>query len=45
MDGVLPLYVGESNVPTLAFIVEGATQALADGHTFYSENAGLRALR
>jgi aspartate/methionine/tyrosine aminotransferase len=45
MDGVLPLYFGESNLPTPAFIVEAAAQALADGHTFYSANAGLPALR
>jgi aspartate aminotransferase len=45
MDGVLRLYFGESNVPTPAYIVEAAAQALRDGHTFYSENAGLPSLR
>ena len=45
MDGVLRLYFGESNVPTPAYIVEAATRALRDGHTFYSENAGLPSLR
>ena len=45
MDGVLRLYFGESNLPTPAFIVESAARALRDGHTFYSENAGLPALR
>ena len=45
MDGVLRLYFGESNLPTPAFIVEAAAQALRDGHTFYSENAGLPTLR
>ena len=45
MDGVLRLYFGESNVPTPRFIVDAAARALADGHTFYSENAGLPALR
>jgi aspartate aminotransferase len=45
MDGVLRLYFGESNVPTPAYIVEAAVQALRDGHTFYSENAGLPSLR
>jgi len=45
MDGVLALYFGESNVPTPRFIVDAAAQALADGHTFYSENAGLPSLR
>ena len=45
MDGVLRLYFGESNVPTPAYIVEAAARALRDGHTFYSENAGLPSLR
>jgi aspartate aminotransferase len=45
MDGVLRLYFGESNVPTPGFIVDAAARALADGYTFYSENAGLPALR
>jgi aspartate/methionine/tyrosine aminotransferase len=45
MDGVLRLYFGESNVPTPAYIVEAAAQALRDGYTFYSENAGLPSLR
>jgi aspartate aminotransferase len=45
MDGVLRLYFGESNVPTPQFIVDAAVQALADGYTFYSENAGLPSLR
>jgi aspartate/methionine/tyrosine aminotransferase len=45
MDGVLRLYFGESNLPTPPFIIDAATRALADGYTFYSENAGLPALR
>jgi len=45
MDGVLRLYFGESNVPTPQFIVEAAVRALREGHTFYSENAGLPTLR
>jgi aspartate aminotransferase len=45
MDGVLRLYFGESSVPTPRFIVEAAARALADGYTFYSENAGLPPLR
>jgi aspartate/methionine/tyrosine aminotransferase len=45
MDGVLRLYFGESNLPTPKFIVDAAAKALADGHTFYSENAGLPTLR
>jgi aspartate aminotransferase len=45
MEGVLRLYFGESSLPTPAFIVEAAVQALRDGYTFYSENAGLPQLR
>lgn len=45
MEGVLRLYFGESNVPTPQFIVDAAVRALADGYTFYSENAGLPSLR
>jgi aspartate aminotransferase len=45
MDGVLRLYFGESNLPTPAFIVDAAVRALRQGHTFYSENAGLPSLR
>src|SRR5229473_192343 len=45
MDGVLKLYFGESNQPTPDFIKQAAIQALADGYTFYTENAGLPSLR
>ena len=45
MDGVLRLYFGESNLPTPDFVKAAAAQALADGYTFYSENAGLPSLR
>src|SRR5438128_11239244 len=45
MDDVLRLYFGESSLPTPAFIVDAAVRALREGHTFYSENAGLPALR
>jgi aspartate aminotransferase len=45
MDGVLRLYFGESSLPTPKFIVDAAVSALREGHTFYSENAGLPALR
>jgi len=45
MDGVLRLYFGESSLPTPRYIVDAAARALADGYTFYSENAGLPALR
>ena len=45
MDGVLRLYFGESSLPTPDFVKEAATRAIADGYTFYSENAGLPSLR
>lgn len=45
MDGVLRLYFGESNLPTPEFIKQAAVRALAEGYTFYTENAGLPSLR
>jgi aspartate/methionine/tyrosine aminotransferase len=45
MPDVLRLYFGESNLPTPTFIKEAATRALADGYTFYTENAGTPSLR
>lgn len=45
MEGVLRLQFGESNLPTPAYIKAAAAQAMAEGYTFYSENAGLPSLR
>lgn len=45
MDNVLRLYFGESNLPTPQFIKDAAQQALRDGYTYYTENAGLPSLR
>jgi aspartate/methionine/tyrosine aminotransferase len=45
MDGVLRLYFGESNLPTPEYIKQAAVRAMADGFTFYTENAGLPSLR
>jgi len=45
MEKVYPLYFGESNLPTPGFIQEAAAQALADGFTYYTSNAGLLSLR
>ncbi len=45
MPGVLRLHFGESNMPTPQFIKDAACQALAEGYTFYTENAGLPGLR
>src|SRR5436853_7026895 len=45
MEGVLRLYFGESNLPTPDYIKRAAMQAMADGFTFYTENAGLPSTR
>jgi len=45
IEGVVKLYFGESNIPTPDFIKQAACQALEEGYTFYSENAGLPGLR
>jgi aspartate/methionine/tyrosine aminotransferase len=45
MDGVLRLYFGESNLPTPEFIKRAAVRGMAEGFTFYTENAGLPSLR
>lgn len=45
MEGVYKLQFGESNMPTPQYIKDAATQAINDGWTFYSENAGLPVLR
>src|SRR5437899_3972066 len=45
MDGVLRLYFGESNLPTPEYIKQAAFQAMEDGYTFYTANAGLPSTR
>lgn len=45
MEGVLKLYFGESNLPTPEYIKRAAQKAMADGFTFYTENAGLPSTR
>ena len=45
MEGVYKLQFGESNMPTPQYIKDAAAQAINDGWTFYSENAGLPGLR
>jgi len=45
MDGVLRLYFGESNAPTPDYIKQAAARAMAEGYTYYTENAGLPSLR
>jgi hypothetical protein len=44
-DRILRLYFGESNIPTPDYIKRAAQKAMADGFTFYTENAGLPSLR
>ncbi len=45
MEGVLRLYFGESNLPTPEYIKRAAQKAMADGFTFYTENAGMPSTR
>ncbi|MGI8744151.1 MAG: pyridoxal phosphate-dependent aminotransferase [Bryobacteraceae bacterium] len=45
MEGVLKLYFGESSLPTPDYIKRAAQKAMADGFTFYTENAGMPSLR
>lgn len=44
-DRVLKLYFGESNLPTPEFIKQAARQAMTDGYTYYTENAGMLSTR
>src|SRR5437588_12603509 len=44
-DGIIPLWVGEGDLPTPAFIHEAATQSFAAGETFYTNQRGLPELR
>ena len=43
--GLLPLWVGEGDVPTPPFICDAARRALESGETFYTAQRGLPALR
>ncbi|MGD8809668.1 MAG: pyridoxal phosphate-dependent aminotransferase [Gammaproteobacteria bacterium] len=42
---VIPLWYGESDVPTPDFIGKAASDALAAGHTFYTHKQGIPELR
>ena len=42
---IIPLWVGEGDVATPAFIREAAAASLAEGETFYSSNYGIPGLR
>lgn len=43
--GIIPMWFGESDLPTPDFIREAAAEALRRGETFYTPNAGVPALR
>jgi aspartate/methionine/tyrosine aminotransferase len=44
-DGMIPLWAGEGDLPTPAFITDAAAQALAGGETFYTWQRGIPELR
>jgi len=44
-EGLIPLFVGEGDMPTPSFIYEAATRALAAGETFYTWQRGIPPLR
>src|ERR1700733_835813 len=44
-EGLIPLWAGEGDLPTPAFICEAATRSLAAGETFYTWQRGIPALR
>lgn len=43
--GMIPLWVGEGDLPTPAFIADAATRSLAAGETFYTWQRGIPDLR
>ena len=45
MEGLIPMWAGEPDVPTPQFIRDAAIASLNEGHTFYSYNRGLPKLR
>jgi aspartate/methionine/tyrosine aminotransferase len=44
-EGLIPLWAGEGDMPTPAFICEAATRSLAAGETFYTWQRGIPPLR
>ena len=44
-DVVLPLWVGEGDLPTPGFIADAASRSLEHGETFYTDQSGIPALR
>ena len=45
MEGLIPLWFGEPDVPTPDFICQAAADALSRGETFYTPNRGMPDLR
>jgi len=45
IEGMLPLWFGEPDVPTPDFICEAANRSMADGNTYYTEGLGKPYLR
>ena len=43
--GLIPLWVGEGDMPTPGFICDAATRSLAAGETFYTYQRGIPELR
>ncbi len=43
--GLIPLWVGEGDLPTPSFIADAAAKSLADGETFYTYQGGIPPLR
>jgi aspartate/methionine/tyrosine aminotransferase len=44
-EGLIPLWAGEGDLPTPAFIAEAATRSLAAGETYYTWQRGIPDLR
>src|SRR5690606_20742358 len=44
-DGLVPLWVGEGDLPTPAFFAGAAVRSLRAGETFYTYQRGLREMR
>jgi aspartate/methionine/tyrosine aminotransferase len=44
-EGLIPLWVGEGDLPTPSFISDAAAKSLSDGETFYTYQRGIPPLR
>ena len=44
-EGLIPLFVGEGDLPAPAFITDAAIQSIANGETFYTYQRGIPDLR